>query len=165
MRGLVNTPRRGDLTMIAALLIHAAVAADLDRNGVDDAREVIGGPSIASLAPAFLDIVRYCPANLHPLGYPDCFPWTFEIYPDYTTEYTAYYGPIGTTWSEGIDAQGSRTFLWESLGERMRGVEVQGAPGQRCYAGLVETTGGYTNAQGQSVRYWFPQGEWEGCLL
>ena len=151
--------------MLVAMMWTAAWAADLDRNGVDDALEVIGGPSIASLAPAIFDVHRYCPGNLHPVGYPDCFAWAFEFYPDYTTEFTALYGPEGTTWSEGVDAQGSRTFLWESWGERMRGVEVQAPPGMRCYAGWVETTGGYQNAMGQYVRYWFPAGEWEGCLL
>jgi hypothetical protein len=150
--------------MTAALFLALpALAADLDHNGVDDAREVIGGPELETFAPAVLEVVM-CdwdlagPVNL---TNPWCYPLTIELHQDHTTEYTADYGWV---WDEGVDAEGSRTFEFEVISQRMRGVRVPPASAQVCYEGYVDALGGVTYTNGTHGQYWFPTGRWSGCV-
>jgi hypothetical protein len=149
--------------MFAAFLAVPAFAADLDHNGVDDTREVIGGPALVTLAPAVLEVVM-CDWDLTgpvDLSNPWCYPLTIELYQDFTTDYTASYGWV---WAEDVDAQGSRTFEFEVISQRMRGVQVPPGANQACYEGYVDALGGVTYTNGQHTNYWYPTGRWAGCL-
>lgn len=150
--------------MFAALFIaQPAQSADLDHNGVDDAREVVGGPELVTLAPQVLEVVM-CDWDLTgpvALSNPWCYPFTLELRQDHTTEYTQDYGWV---WDEGVDPQGSRTFEFEVISQRMRGVQVAPGSAQVCYEGYVDALGGVTYTNGQHGNYWYPTGRWSGCV-
>lgn len=140
---------------------------DLDENGVEDALEVVGGPSVASLAPADLEVI-VCDWDLVgevALTNPNCWAETVTLDAGGAASAQGWPGE----WAEGVDGQGSVTVELgfpdlATASQRLVGVEVVSGGATACYAGMVQARGATTVVGGGTTYWWFDTGRWEGCV-
>ena len=138
---------------------------DDDHDGADDAIEVLGGSAIADepVFPLTMDLDA-CPWSLQ--GDPSCESFSVAL-DDAGGVVEPSSGAVGG-YEEHL-VGGQWTFLLgfpsaTSASMRFHGVRVAG-PGRICVEGWTEAAGGTYNAStGQWTLYYFPTGEFSGCV-
>jgi hypothetical protein len=140
---------------------------DDDNNGAEDSLEVIGGAGLFDepVFPLLLDVVM-CPWSLQG----DTYCGAFQAELDGTGGvWIPSEGVVGE-WDESLHSNGPWNFLMgfpdlATTSIRVNAVRVVPTSGRICYEGWVESAGGGYNAStGESWLYYYPTGEFSGCV-
>ena len=137
-------------------------------NIIDDAREVVGGSSLASSTtfPATADLI-YCAYDM--TGPVEEANDECDLYEGITMDSTHIGGSI--EWDEWLDARGVWNFRWgaptiAASSTRLVGPRITALAGYTtCYEGEIQAPGGWTDfGLHVSGTYYFQQGQFQLCV-